>query len=1135
MPAPRTQDESRATASAAGSSLSPGRYFGWWLDALAVAFVVVAVDLLMTTVHLSTASGFPPLAALGVRLVIALAIALPVFGWIITRRAAEDRAGPLPRAPAGSPHRKVRLAVLASGIAVASLVLIGSWQHAVGAAHSATQAEIMNLAGRQRMLSQRIGRVAALAEADAANAGTRLSSLLQESVLRMEADCQRLTGLLTDVQTVDRTGIAAGLAAVQATASCRAELVAAVERLFIAMPDASPAELAPLKANVQAGAERFLPLMETAVTELQRYGEVRVEQSIEREWVLAASMLSAILFVSLVIAEPVVRLLRRQHAAMAARSDELSRLAAIAQRTTNAVIITGLDRRIIWANDGFRRISGYDPAEVIGRNPGELLQCENTDPQTVAQIREAISRGQSIRRQLLNRGKDGREYWLDIGIEPRHDEAGRLIGFMAIETDITEQVAARHRLSTIVTSVAEGIVLLDASGCIIECNPAAEYILGLSADQLRGRAAVDPGWQALREDGSDFPGLEHPSMVTLRTGRAFRSFPMAVRLPSGDLRWVSVSTEPLRDVDGTITSVVVSFSDITAQREQQRRMDLVVQGARLGTWDWHVPSGAVIFNARWAEMLGYRLDEIDANFSSWDKLLHPEDRPRAAATLQEHLDGRTSEYRVEVRLRRKDGSWAWILSAGAVTERATDGKPIRATGVHVDVSAAKELEFNLAEAKRQAESASASKSEFLANMSHEIRTPMTAILGFADLLASEGDLGKAPRQRIEYIDTIRRNGEHLLSIINDILDLSKIEAGRMSVEQIATSPAALVHDVLSLMDVKAQSKNLRLTADFLTPVPATIQSDTLRLRQILMNLVGNAIKFTETGSVSIGVRCDLAAGTMRFDVTDTGIGISPEQIGRLFEAFTQADTSTTRRFGGTGLGLRISKRLAEILGGDITVVSTPGRGSTFTLTISTGPLAGGTTISPEEASSVVSAPLAADAPADTPPPQPSNSQPVPPPALPLVGVRILLAEDGPDNQRLICFHLRKAGADVRTVENGRMAVETMTLDGTLDAELAEPPPVDLLLTDMQMPEMDGYNATRLLRAKGCRLPIVALTAHAMSDDRDKCLQAGCDSYATKPIERAALVAVCAAAIAAGHTRLNAVSAGTQPATAQSLT
>jgi len=1093
---------------------------------VAVAFVVIAADLLMTSLHLSTEGGLPPLAAVGVRLAIALAVALPVLGWIITRRTAEYQAGPLPPAPHGSPHRKVRLAVLASSIAVASLVLMGSWQHAVGAARSGTQAEIMNLAGRQRMLSQRIGRVAALAEANSASVETNFSLLLQESVLRMEADCQRLTGLLTDLKAIDQAGIIDSVAAVEATASCRAELVSAVDQLLVVMSGSSAADLAGLSSEVQAAAERFLPLMERAVTELQRYGEARVEQSIEREWSLAASMLAAILFISLVIAEPVVRLLRRQHAAMAARSEELSRLAAIAERTTNAVIITGIDRRIVWVNDAFTRITGYTAAEVIGRNPGSFLQCEKSDQAVVAEIRAALDQGQGIRRQLVNRGKDGREYWLDIGIEPRHDKAGRLIGFMAIESDITEQVVARQRLSTIVTSVAEGIILLDASGCVIECNPAAERIIGLSADQLRGRAAVDLRWRAVREDGTDFPGEEHPSMVTLRTGRVFRSFPMALRMPDGELRWISVSTEPLRGSDGAITAVVASFSDITEQRDRQRRMDMVVRGARLGTWDWHVPSGHVVFNERWCSMLGYRPNEIDGHVSAWEGLLHPDDRAATFANLDDHLAGRSDEYRVEIRLRRKDGSWAWVLSAGAVTERDRDGKPIRATGVYIDISAAKELELTLAQAKRQAESASASKSEFLANMSHEIRTPMTAILGFADLLASEGDRGKAPRQRIEYIDTIRRNGEHLLSIINDILDLSKIEAGRMSVERVSTSPAALVHDVLSLMDVKAQSKSLRLTADFLTPIPATIQSDTLRLRQILMNLVGNAIKFTETGSVSIGVRCDLAAGTMRFDVTDTGIGVSPEQVGRLFEAFSQADTSTTRRFGGTGLGLRISKRLAEMLGGDITVASTPGRGSTFTLTIATGPLSGVATTSPDEARSVVSAPLAADAPAFTPPPQPAASQPVPPPALPLAGVRILLAEDGPDNQRLICFHLRKAGADVRTVENGRMAVEALTIDGTLDAELSDPLPVDLLLSDMQMPEMDGYTAARLLRAKGCKLPIVALTAHAMSDDRDKCLQAGCDNYATKPIERAALVAVCASAIAAGRA---GTAAGAAPA------
>jgi PAS domain S-box-containing protein len=416
---------------------------------------------------------------------------------------------------------------------------------------------------------------------------------------------------------------------------------------------------------------------------------------------------------------------------------------------------------------------------------------------------------------------------------------------------------------------------------------------------------------------------------------------------------------------------------------------------------------------------------------------------------------------------------------------------------------AKELHLRASEleaARCEAEAASRSKSEFLANMSHEIRTPMTAILGYTDLLASEGDRNLAPARRLEHIETIRRNGEHLLSIINDILDLSKIEAEKMTVEAVATDASQVVHGVASLMQVKAAERHLRICTRFETPIPSVITSDPLRLQQILVNVVGNAIKFTESGTVTVGVRCDPIAERMSFDIIDTGIGMTPEQMSHLFEAFVQADMSTTRKFGGTGLGLRISKRLAQLLGGDISVSSKPGTGSTFSVSIPTGPLAGVAFESPDEMQTMVR---------DVPQDQKSGS----PSEAPLKGLRILLAEDGPDNRRLITFHLAKAGAVVHSVENGRLAIEALTLDGTVNSEIKQPASFDILMTDMQMPEMDGYAAVRWLRDHGCNLPIIALTAHAMNGDRERCVSAGCSDYATKPINREQLIDICRRAMA----------------------
>ncbi len=389
---------------------------------------------------------------------------------------------------------------------------------------------------------------------------------------------------------------------------------------------------------------------------------------------------------------------------------------------------------------------------------------------------------------------------------------------------------------------------------------------------------------------------------------------------------------------------------------------------------------------------------------------------------------------------------------------------------------------DLEEARAEAEAASFTKSAFLANMSHEIRTPMTAILGFTDLLREES---LRPDDQTNYLDTIRRNGNHLLSIINDILDLSKIESGKMTIERLDTSVYQIVSDVMSLMRVRAKGKGIKLEAEYAFPIPATVKTDAIRLRQVLVNLVGNAIKFTEEGGVRLVVRYRPEPAVISFEVVDTGIGLSQEQIDKLFKPFSQADDSMTRRFGGTGLGLTISKRFAELLGGDITIDSTFGEGSTFLLTIDPGDMSNVPVLTNmSEAMQTVKEE-----------PEVSVDQKE---AKALKG-RVLLAEDGPDNQRLISFVLRKAGLEVDIANNGEEAIKA------IEACRGSDNPYRLILMDMQMPIMDGYTATRHLREIGETLPIIALTAHTMSGDREKCMEAGCTEFASKPIQKAGLL------------------------------
>ena len=399
--------------------------------------------------------------------------------------------------------------------------------------------------------------------------------------------------------------------------------------------------------------------------------------------------------------------------------------------------------------------------------------------------------------------------------------------------------------------------------------------------------------------------------------------------------------------------------------------------------------------------------------------------------------------------------------------------------------ALQESNVELESARQAADAASHAKSAFLANMSHEIRTPLTAILGYTDLIRDQASSQLSDEQQAQAMETIRNAGQHLLTLINDVLDLSKIEANRLTIERVRTPLLNILGEAESLMRPTATGKGVAFEVRFKRPVPTLISGDPTRLRQILLNLLGNAVKFTEIGSVTLIVDYEPESHLLTIDIEDTGPGMSPEQADKLFTPFSQVDASMTRRHGGTGLGLAIVRRLAERMHGSAELVRTePGKGSCFRLTLPLEPL-------PE---AVMSDRL------DAVNTEPKRNAPG---EVSILTGRILLAEDGIDNQRLIAFHLRKAGATVDVADNGRIALDMLTRA----RERGEA--YDLLLTDMQMPEMDGYTLASQLREQGESIPIIALTAHAMPEDEQRCLEAGCDDYASKPIDRVALLRNCA--------------------------
>ncbi|MBU6260144.1 MAG: EAL domain-containing protein [Burkholderiales bacterium] len=544
---------------------------------------------------------------------------------------------------------------------------------------------VLNLAGRQRMWSQRAAQLAArLAQGRDRQS---LTAALAQAVQELALDRGRLLELPRFAAIAGQVPSIAPL-----LEAARAALQAA------AQPVPSPEAGLAAATSVAAAADAFLPRMDAALTALQRSTEQDVADT---ERAHARHMLALLTLVSVLAlgsGEWLARRMARQHERMRQQAQELERLALVAERTDNAVIIADAQGRMTWANDAFTRISGHTLQEALGKKPGTLLQFEGTDPATRAELRDAIAAHRPVQVQILNRAKQGRLYWLHLDLQPLTDDAGRCTGFVAVETDITAHVMEQTRLESLLRALPAGVVQQDAQGRITDANPEACRILGLKHAQLLGRESVDPRWHTVHEDGTPFPGHEHPAMQALRSGVAVRGVAMGVSMPGGERRWLRINAEPIHGPDGSLVSAVSSFVDITETSSQRRLLTLTVDAAGLGTWDWNVPAGEVTFNDRWWQMLGYQPGELPSALSIWEALMHPQDLPGARRALQRHFDDPAEPYRCEFRMRRADGSWAWIMAAGSAIERQPGGPPQRMAGIHLDITQRKSLEQRLADA-----------------------------------------------------------------------------------------------------------------------------------------------------------------------------------------------------------------------------------------------------------------------------------------------------------------------------------------------------------------------------------------------------------------------------------------------------
>jgi PAS domain S-box-containing protein len=730
---------------------------------------------------------------------------------------------------------------------------------------------------------------------------------------------------------------------------------------------------------------------------------------------------------------------------------------------------------------------------TLGKTRDELLGCSHVEVARLSDHhRDLLSR--CLRGEVASADRelcishDGHANWYCWTVRPWRRRSGEIGGLIIECEPVTARVHAEEevrRSGSLLQSFYESssflmgvIELLPDDIRFVNVNQATASIFGCPVGQVNGRTAREFG---LSDEKCRF--WQEKYRQALQEQRPV-SFDVSIESEGAAAPQIhSITVNPTLRREGAHPQFCFVGQDVTevrraaaALKQSEERLKNALEASGAGLWELDFVAGRIWLSARCREQFGIPPDETLDTFEDAVQMIHPDDLQRISLQMIAHVEGELPSFEAEYRIRHRHGHWVWILSRAQVAARSDEGEPLRVVGSALDVTARKREEAELQRAKEEAQAASAAKSAFLANVSHEIRTPMTAILGYADLLQDES---LSRESRMKFIDTIRRSGRHLLTLINDILDFSKIEAEKMSIEELPCEPAMIVSEVSTLMQARARARGLQYLVIHDGPQPGRILTDPTRVRQILVNLLDNAIKFTERGSVTLRISAlpPEAPERLYFQVADTGIGMTAEQLGRIQEPFAQADSSTTRRFGGTGLGLAICRRLAGMLGGKIEILSEVGQGTTSTFWLPLLPRESPSSHALERAEPSPSAP-SADAP---------------------LHARVLLVEDGEDIQFLVQHILAGAGADVAVAADGHAGVEQAR------RAAAQGAPFDLILMDVQMPGLDGYAATRLLRARGMGCPIVALTADAMEANRQESRAAGCTEFFPKPIDADGLV------------------------------
>ncbi|MDQ4128228.1 MAG: PAS domain S-box protein [Actinomycetota bacterium] len=778
---------------------------------------------------------------------------------------------------------------------------------------------------------------------------------------------------------------------------------------------------------------------------------------------------------------------------------------------------------INYCNEAYAEILGLTPEGMIGRSFFDFLEGE--ERQKALRQRELRHQGVSSSYEVTATAADGTEKILSATGSPIYDAEDSYAGAVQTLVDVTERRRADRQLReaeelfrSAFDDAAIGMALSGLDGRFTQVNRSLCGMLGYTEEELLCLT---------------FKDITHPEDLDQSTGRVeellegvVEGYQLENRYLHAEGRtvWVSLSVSSVRDPEGSPLYLIAQMQDVTERKraekeilelneslerrveertaelkESEERYSLVVEGSNDGIYDWDLLKGDIFWNDRLFEILGLSRQSFTPTLEAFLELVRPEDREEFSERLTAHLeDG--EEFEVEFGIRHAGGEYRTCISRGKA-QRDENGRPFRMAGAMMDITERKRAEEeirrlneslenrveertaqlqnaifelerageNLQRAKEEAESASRAKSEFLANMSHEIRTPMNGVIGMTDLLL---DTPLSDEQK-EYAGTIRLSGESLLSVINDILDFSKIEAGEMRLDNIGFDLRSAVEDVVAVLAERAYEKGLELASLVDHDVPTALEGDPGRIRQVLTNLVGNAIKFTEAGEVVLRaelIEADPEWATVRISVRDTGIGMTEEQQRRVFESFSQADASTTRRYGGTGLGLTISRQLVELMDGEIGVESGTGVGSTFFFTL----------------------PLRKQPGADTSGETGSPAD--------LGGMRVLVVDDNETNRRILREQIFSWGMRSGEAEDGFVALEELRAAAKADT------PYDLAILDMQMPGMDGVQLARSIKADPTvsTTRLVLLTSIGRRGDSEGSRQTGIEAHLTKPVRQSEL-------------------------------